>query len=86
MHKEDASFERILTIKVDPARIERVKRLVRFDIADLTEEVKDFLISQQLQFVNIQYARFMVGVKFTLQWKDRTISLSWAASRPEGGE
>lgn len=67
MYKEDVSFEKILNIKVDPARIERVKSLVRFDIPDLSEEVKNFLISQQLQFVNIQYARFMAGVKFTQQ-------------------
>jgi hypothetical protein len=49
------------------SEIERVKKLVRFDIPDLSEEVKNFLISQQLQFVNIQYARFMAGVKFTEQ-------------------
>lgn len=67
MFKEDLSFEKVLTIKVDPERIERVKKLIRFDIPDLGEEVKNFLISQQLQFVNIQYARFMAGVKFTQQ-------------------
>ncbi len=67
MFKDDMSFEKALAIKVDPERIERVKKLVRFDIPDLSEEVKNFLISQQLQFVNIQYARFMAGVKFTEQ-------------------
>ncbi len=65
MFKDDMSFEKVLAIKVDPERIERVRKLVRFDIPDLSEEVKNFLISQQLQFVNIQYARFMAGVKFT---------------------
>ena len=65
MFKEDMSFEKVLAIKVDPKRIERVKNLIRFDIPDLSEEVKNFLIAQQLQFVNIQYARFMAGVKFT---------------------
>jgi hypothetical protein len=67
MFKEDMSLEKILTIKVAPDRIERVKNLIRFDIPDLSEEVKTFLISQQLQFVNIQYARFMAGVTHTQQ-------------------
>ena len=67
MFKEEMSFEKVLTIKVDPERIERVKHLIRFDIPDLSEEIRNFLISQQLQFVNIQYARFMAGVKHTQQ-------------------
>ena len=67
MFKEDMSFEKVLTIKVAQDRIERVKHLIRFDIPDLSEEIKNFLISQQLQFVNIQYARFMAGVKHTQQ-------------------
>jgi hypothetical protein len=67
MYKDTMSIEKILNIKVESERIERVKSLVRFDNPDLTEEVKHFLIGQQLQFVNIQYARFMAGVKFTQQ-------------------
>jgi hypothetical protein len=67
MYKEDMSFEKILNIKVSQERVEKVKDLVRFDIPDLSEEVKEFLIRQQLQYVNIQYARFMSGVKFTQQ-------------------
>jgi hypothetical protein len=65
--KGDKSFEEILNIEVSPERVEKVKSLVRFDIPNLPEEVKNFLIKQQLQFVNIQYARFISGVKFTLQ-------------------
>jgi len=61
------SLEKILNIKVSEDRIERVKSLVRFDIPDRSEEVKNFLTSQQLRFVNIQYARFIAGVKFTQQ-------------------
>jgi hypothetical protein len=67
MYKEGMPLEEILEIKVPQERIDRVKKLVRFDIPGLSEEIKDFLISQQLQFVNIQYARFMAGVKFTQQ-------------------
>ncbi|MBI5441725.1 MAG: hypothetical protein HY900_11020 [Deltaproteobacteria bacterium] len=67
MYKDDLSLEQILDIQVDRERLERVKSLVRFDIPGISEEVKDFLVSQQLEFVNIQYARFMAGVKFTQQ-------------------
>lgn len=65
MFKGDMSFEEILKIKVPKDRIERVKGLVRFDIPGLSEEVKNFLISEQLKFVHIQYARFMAGIEFT---------------------
>lgn len=67
MFKEGTSFEEILNISVPEERIERVKNLVRFDIPNLSEEIKSFLIAQQLRFVSIQYARFMTGIKFTRQ-------------------
>lgn len=67
MDKDQLSFEDILRIKVPRERIEKIKNLVRFDIPDLSDEIKEFLIAQQLQFVHIQYARFLAGVKFTDQ-------------------
>ena len=36
-----AWFEKILNIKVSQERIEKVKGLVRFDIPDLSEEIKE---------------------------------------------
>lgn len=67
MFRGDMSFEEILKIEVPPERVERVKNLVRFDIPELPDEVRSFLVKQQLQYVNIQYARFIAGVKFNAQ-------------------
>ena len=45
--------------------MDRLEQLVKFDIPDLGDEVSRFLLKQQIQIVNIQYARFLAGVKFT---------------------
>ena len=47
MFNDHMSLDKILNIKVSQERIEGVKNLVRFDIPGLTEEVNNFLISQQ---------------------------------------
>ena len=65
MFKEGMNIDEILKIEVPEERVDRLKELVNFDIPDLSEEVKRFLIKQQIQVVNIQYARFLAGVKFT---------------------
>ena len=65
MFREDMTLDEILKIEVPEDRIERLKKLVTFDIPEMSEEVERFLIKQQIQFVNIQYARFLAGVKFT---------------------
>jgi len=59
MYKEDLTLEEILKIKNPQDRIERVKKLIRFDVPDLGEEIKNFLISQELEAVHVKYARFM---------------------------
>lgn len=65
MFRDNMTLDEILDIEVDEDRIERLKKLVTFDIPDLSEDVERFLIKQQIQFVNIQYARFLAGVKFS---------------------
>lgn len=65
MFKEGMKLDDILKIEVPEDRVDRLQKLVRFDIPDLSDEVSRFLIKQQVQAVNIQYARFLAGVKFT---------------------
>lgn len=65
MFHEDMSLDEILKIEVPEERVDRLKELVQFDIPGIDEEVERFLLKQQIQFVNIQYARFLAGVKFT---------------------
>jgi len=67
MFKEGMTLDEILKIEVPEDRVDRVKELVEFDIPDLSDEVSRFLLKQQIQVVNIQYARFLAGVKFTEQ-------------------
>ena len=65
MFREDMSLDEILKIEVPEERVDRLKKLVQFDIPGISEDVERFLLKQQIQFVNIQYARFLAGVKFT---------------------
>jgi len=65
MFREDMSLDEILKIEVPEERVDRLKELVQFDIPGIDEKVERFLLKQQIQFVNIQYARFLAGVKFT---------------------
>jgi len=65
MFREDMSLDEILKIEVSEERVDRLKELVQFDIPGIDEKVERFLLKQQIQFVNIQYARFLAGVKFT---------------------
>ena len=65
MFKEGMNLDEILKITIPEERVDRLKELVTFDIPDLSDEVARFLLKQQIQVVNIQYARFLAGVKFT---------------------
>jgi len=65
MFKEGMTLEEILKIEIPEDRVDRLEQLVKFDIPDLSNEVSRFLLKQQIQIVNIQYARFLAGVKFT---------------------
>ncbi|MBW1817738.1 MAG: hypothetical protein JRJ60_11330 [Deltaproteobacteria bacterium] len=65
MFKEGMTLDEILKIEIPEDRVDRLKELVSFDIPDLSDEVARFLLKQQIQVVNIQYARFLAGVKFT---------------------
>jgi len=64
MFREDMTLDEILKIEVPEDRVDRLKKLVKFDLPDIGEDVERFLLKQQIQFVNIQYARFLAGVTF----------------------
>jgi Family of unknown function (DUF6282) len=63
--EEELELREILQVEVPRDRVERLKGLTRVDDPNVTEEVFDYLIRQQAQSVNIQYARFLSGVQFT---------------------
>ena len=64
---EEMDLEKILRTKVSDERVDRLMKLTRPDVEGASEEVLRFLVRQQAQYVNIQYARFQAGIKFTEQ-------------------
>lgn len=65
---ESFNIQQLMQIKVDDERLERLRDVVIFDSEEeLSQEVKDYLLRQQVRFVNIQYARFLAGIHFTLK-------------------
>lgn len=63
---ESFNIQELMQIKVDDERMDRIRDLVVFDSEEeLSSEVKDYLLRQQLRYVNIQYARFLAGIHFT---------------------
>ena len=63
---EDFSLRQVLDIEVSQERVENLKKLTHLDLSEGTPEaVKDFMLRQWAQQVNITYARFMAGIKFT---------------------
>lgn len=74
--EEGLTLQQILEIEVPPDRVERLKKLAQVDIPGISDEVFTFLIRQQAQFANIQYARFLAGAKFTEQDVDDILTNS----------
>jgi len=58
-------LQEILRLEVPAERVERLKQLTTVDDPEVTPEVLTYLLRQQAQFANIQYTRFLAGVKFT---------------------
>lgn len=64
---EDMKLNDILDIKVPQDRIERLRQWTRPDLPeDTPQEVVDYLLSRQAQYVDIQYKRFLAGTGYTL--------------------
>src|SRR5919197_1966085 len=63
--EEGLELKDILQVEVPQERVERLKTLTNVDIPGISDEVFEFLVRQQAQWVNIQYARFLAGINFT---------------------
>src|SRR5919198_1488146 len=63
--EEGLELKDILQVEVPQERVERLKMLTNVDIPGISDEVFEFLVRQQAQWVNIQYARFLAGIHFT---------------------
>lgn len=63
--EQELPLEEILKLEVPPDRVERLTQLTGVDDPEVTPEVLAYLLRKQAQFVNIQYARFLSGVRFT---------------------
>lgn len=72
---ESFNIQQLMQIHVDDDRLNRLRDLVVFDSEEeLSQEVKDYLLRQQVRFVNIQYARFLAGNHFTAADVDELLS------------
>jgi hypothetical protein len=72
--EENLSLDEILKVEVDPERVERLKKLTNTDAPGVTDEIYTWLVRQQAQWVNIQYARFLAGAKSTEQDVDEILT------------
>lgn len=73
--EEGLTLQEILEIEVPDDRVERLKQLTRPD-AEVSDEVYTWLVRQQVQWVNIQYTRFLAGAAFTEQDVDEILTNS----------
>lgn len=65
---EKFNMQELMKIDVPADRVERLMDVVTFDTDEpISDEVKRYLIKQQVKYVNIQYARFLAGIHFTQQ-------------------
>ncbi len=67
-------------------RVERLKTLTTVDAPDLPEVVLTWLIRQQAQHANMQYARFLAGAKFTEQDVDDILTNAIDSHRHGGSD
>ena len=65
--EENLPLAEILKVDVAEDRVERLKTLTNVDLPGVSDEIFTWLVRQQAQWANIQYARFLAGAKFTEQ-------------------
>jgi len=66
MRGDDSELRKILGTKVSQERVERLRSLgIKFDQPDITREAEDYLYRKFAEEVDIQYARFQAGIKFS---------------------
>jgi hypothetical protein len=66
--EQNLPLDQILQVRVPQDRVERLKKLTTVDVpGGVSDEVFEFLVRQQAEWVNVQYARFLAGINFTEQ-------------------
>lgn len=73
--EEGLSLREILSVEIPDDRVERVKQLTKPD-EPISDEVHTWLARKQVQWANIQYARFLAGAKYTEQDVDEIMTNS----------
>jgi hypothetical protein len=72
--EDNLPLSEILKVQIDPERVERLKTLTSVDAEGVTDEIFTWLVSQQAQWANIQYTRFLAGARFTEQDVDELLT------------
>lgn len=55
----------IINKKVDPDRIARLKKLIKIDAPGVTDDVAEFLFKRQSHMFDVEYLRYLAGIKLT---------------------
>ncbi len=58
MGKEEVQLGDLLKVDAPPERVEELMRLAEVDIPGLSDEVKRFLLKQQVEMFNLEYGRY----------------------------
>src|SRR5919202_6504900 len=73
--EEGLGLSEILQVRVPQERVDRLKKLTNVDIpGGVSDEIFEFLVRQQAEWVNMQYARFLAGINFTEQDVDELLA------------
>ena len=64
MIEKEPTLEELLKIEASPERVEELMKLVEVDLP-VSDEIKRFLLKQQVELMNLEYGRYAAGTKLT---------------------
>ena len=62
MAEEQLSLEELLQSEADPARVDQLMKLVKVDLVGISDDVKRYLVKQQVEMFNLEQARFRTKI------------------------
>ena len=65
MKKEEFDLGDLLKVEAPPERIEELLKLVEIDIPGISDDVKKYLLKQQVELFNLEYGRYASKTKIT---------------------
>lgn len=66
---EENTLEKLLKVEAGPERVDELMELVEIDLP-VSDEIKRFLLQQQVEMFNLEYGRYAAGTKITTELVD----------------